>query len=85
MNILFLTIAYDNNRNIYSDLMHEFRDKDHVVWVTCQMEHGNNQDTHLQEENGINILRVSLFACCLEIGCTRQIFKEANEISCLSF
>ena len=58
MNILFLTIAYDNNRNIYSDLMHEFRDNGHTVWVACQTERRNKKNTSLYEENGVKILRV---------------------------
>ena len=58
MNILFLTIAYDSTRNIYSDLMNEFRDNGHAVWVVCQAERRNNIDTYLHKENGINILRV---------------------------
>ncbi|MCQ4812966.1 glycosyltransferase family 4 protein [Cloacibacillus evryensis] len=58
MNILFLTIAYNSSRNIYSDLMNEFRDNGHDVWVVCQTERRNNRETHLREESGINILRV---------------------------
>lgn len=58
MNILFLTLAYNNSRNIYSDLMHEFRDNGHAVWVVCQTERRNKQNTSLREENGVNILHV---------------------------
>ena len=60
MNILFLTIAYNSSRNIYSDLMNEFRDNGHDVWVVCQTERRNNRETHLREESGINILRVKI-------------------------
>lgn len=59
MNILFLTIAYNNNsRHIYSDLMREFRDHGHTVWVVCQSERRNKRDTCLYKENGINVLLV---------------------------
>lgn len=58
MNILFLTIAYKTGRNIYSDLMHEFKDRGHEVWVVCQTERREHQHTSLRQENQINVLRV---------------------------
>lgn len=58
MNVLFLTIAYDSTRNIYSDLMNEFRANGHVVYVVCQTERRHGQETYVREENGIHILRV---------------------------
>ena len=58
MNILFLTIAYRTGRNIYSDLMHEFKEKGHDVWVVCQTERREHQHTSLRQEDQINVLRV---------------------------
>lgn len=58
MNILFLTIAYRTGRNIYSDLMHEFKEKGHEVWVVCQTERREHQHTSLRQEDQINVLRV---------------------------
>lgn len=58
MNILFLTIAYRTGRNIYSDLMHEFNTKGHEVWVVCQTERREHQQTNLSKEDQINVLRV---------------------------
>ena len=58
MNILFLTIAYKTGRNIYSDLMHEFQEQGHDVWVVCQTERSEHRHTNLSQEYGINILRV---------------------------
>ena len=58
MNILFLTIAYDSARNIYSDLMNEFRNNGHIVYVVCQTEWRDNLNTYLHNENGINIFQV---------------------------
>lgn len=58
MNILFLTIAYKTGRNIYSDLMYEFKRRGHEVWVVCQTERREHQHTSLRQEDQINILRV---------------------------
>lgn len=58
MNILFLTIAYKTGRNIYSDLIHEFKKRGHEVWVVCQTERREHQHTSLRQEDQINVLRV---------------------------
>jgi glycosyltransferase involved in cell wall biosynthesis len=61
MNVLFLTLAYpadETGRNIYSDLMQEFRDHGNSVYVVCQRERRCGKPTEFGIENGINVLRV---------------------------
>lgn len=60
MNVLFLTLAYPegNDRNIYSDLMQEFNERNDQVFVVCQRERRYNKPTEYKEENGIKVLRV---------------------------
>ena len=59
MNILFLTIAYpdEHNRNIYSDLMHEFCRRDHNVYVLCSSERRLGKSTQYAQEKGIMVVR----------------------------
>lgn len=61
MNILFLTIAYPENKNeknIYTDLMQEFQQNGHNVYVVTSRERRFNKTTELSKENNINVLRV---------------------------
>lgn len=61
MNILFATIAFPENldqRNIYSDLMEELRDRGHKVYVISSSERRRGRETNLCEERGIQVLRV---------------------------
>lgn len=58
MNILFMTIAYKTSRNIYSDLMHEFQEQGHDVWVVCPTERREHCHTNLSQEDKISVLRV---------------------------
>lgn len=58
MNIMFLTIAYKSGRNIYSDLIHEFQERGHDVWVVCQTERREQYTTCFKQEDGIKVLRV---------------------------
>lgn len=61
MNILFLTIGFPeniNNRNIYTDLMQEFKSEGHNVYVVTARERRNNKATEVSLENDINVLRV---------------------------
>ncbi len=58
MKIVFLTIAYNTGRNIYSDLMAEFVGHGHEVYVVCQIERRNTSQKLASLENNINILRV---------------------------
>lgn len=60
MNILVLTIAWPklNNYNIYTDLVDEFKLNGHVVTVVCSVEARYKEDTRIQVENGIKVLRV---------------------------
>lgn len=60
MNVLFLTLAYPegDDRNIYSDLMQEFRARGHHVFVVCQRERRAGKPTEIKEEYGIHVLRV---------------------------
>jgi glycosyltransferase involved in cell wall biosynthesis len=58
MNILFISIAWPprGERNLYSDLMHEFLKKGHQVYVVCNDEHAHH--THAEQLDGIHVLRV---------------------------
>jgi len=61
MNILFLTLAYPEGeyaRNIYTDLMQEFKERDNNVYVVCQRERRYGKPTEIQIEKGINVLRI---------------------------
>ncbi|MEG0774121.1 glycosyltransferase family 4 protein [Clostridium sp.] len=61
LNILFLTIGFPeniNNRNIYTDLMQEFKSKGNNVYVVTARERRYNKDTELSIENDLNVLRV---------------------------
>lgn len=59
INILFLTIAYPDkhSRNLYSDLMQEFHQRGHNVYVLCSSERRMGRSTELSNENGIMVLR----------------------------
>jgi glycosyltransferase involved in cell wall biosynthesis len=61
MNILFLTIAYPDrpeDRNIYTDLMQEMKNKGNNVYVVTSKERKYKKSTQISLENGINVLRV---------------------------
>jgi len=60
MNILFVTIAWPKKGgdNLYSDLMGEFRDKGHKISVACSTPKRDGLETHLEVENGCNVLRI---------------------------
>ena len=61
MNILFLMIALPDmrkNSNLYTDLVEEFNNNGHNVYVTTLLEKKNNKNTFTEKINGITILRV---------------------------
>jgi glycosyltransferase involved in cell wall biosynthesis len=60
VNILFLTLVWpeDNEHNIYTDLMEEFRDANHSVYVVAARERRVGKPSECSMENGIRILRV---------------------------
>jgi len=61
MNILFATIAFPdsmNERNIYTDLMEELRDRGHDIHVVASCERRFSKETNLLKEKGIQVLRV---------------------------
>ncbi|KWX85012.1 glycosyl transferase [Paenibacillus riograndensis] len=61
MRILFLTLAYpegEGSRNLYVDLMSEFKERGDEVFVICQREKRYDKETELKYENGIQVLRV---------------------------
>lgn len=78
MNILFCTIAYKTTRSIYSDLMREFRDNGHAVYVLCQTERREHKETSIYKEDGINVLRVKT---CNLTGRVSLIEKGLTTIS----
>lgn len=58
MNVLFITVAWPKpgSYNLYSDLMHEFREHGHSVYVASIGD--ASIDSGVMVENGINVLRV---------------------------
>ena len=64
MNILFLTISHITDLNasgIYTDLMREFRDKGHEVYIVSPIERKYKSSTFLKKENDITLLKVKTF------------------------
>ncbi|MFV0516154.1 MAG: glycosyltransferase family 4 protein [Aminipila sp.] len=61
MNVLFLMIIspeIEKNPNLYTELMEEFRDNGHNVYVAAIDEKRNGRQTRITEELGIKILHV---------------------------
>lgn len=60
MTILFITLAYPkpSERNLYSDLMDEFVNRGHAVFVACQTEKREGLQTHCTEQSGVHVLRI---------------------------
>ena len=61
MNVIFVTIAYPRTSaesNLNTDLMDEFAEHGHRVYVVCSIEKRFGKATHLTETNGIKVLRV---------------------------
>jgi glycosyltransferase involved in cell wall biosynthesis len=61
MNILFVSIAWPltGESNLYTDLMEEFSNNGHVVYVIAATEMDLKAGQFLTTENGINVLRVN--------------------------
>ena len=59
MNILFVTIAWPNTgeRNLYSDLMNEFANNGHSIYVLYADEHVS--ETSYKVEDNLHVLRVN--------------------------
>lgn len=63
MKLLFMTLLDFNSieeRNIYTDLLREFRKHGHEVYVISPVERKQGQETHLIEENGATILKLKI-------------------------
>ena len=63
MNVLFLTIGRFDSieaHSIYTDLLREFRDNGHHVFVVSQRERRYELPTELVEEDGASILKVCI-------------------------
>lgn len=63
MNILFLTLGNVNDlsaNEIYPDLLREFRDNHHNVYIACGREKRQNLPTELCTEEGIQVLRIRI-------------------------
>ncbi|MBC2856178.1 glycosyltransferase family 4 protein [Cetobacterium sp. 2A] len=61
MNILFLLLDYSKNKNhmgLYKELVYEFRDQGHEVYVATATEKKWGLETTLNKEDGINVLRL---------------------------
>lgn len=60
MNILFVTIAWpENGTNLYTDLIHEFRDNGHKLTVICNRERRVKKNDSFKMEAGVNVLRLN--------------------------
>lgn len=63
MNILFLSLCeYEsiNDRDIYTDLLREFKKDNHKVYLVSPVEKKKNQETKLIDEGTSKILRVKI-------------------------
>lgn len=63
MNILFLSIGRLNNINeqgIYTDLLRQFKNNGHEVYVVSSREKRLNKPTEYVNENGVHFLRVKI-------------------------
>lgn len=60
MNILFISISYpaEGHRNLYSDLMNEFVENGHNVYVVAAQPDAKRESFKLKNENGVFVLRV---------------------------
>lgn len=60
MNILFVTVAWPGKgkKNLYTDLMHTFKDHGHSVYVLASQPKRTGEPTAYEKENGIYVLRV---------------------------
>lgn len=61
MKILFLTLAYpegEDASNLYVDLMREFNQQGHDVYVATSLERRQKRNTFLSTQQGINVLRI---------------------------
>lgn len=62
MNILFLSISTAisnlNNRGIYPDLLREFADEGHAIFIVCPAERIQKLKTNLKQSNNVSTLMV---------------------------
>ena len=60
MNIAFISISYSENNHIsfYEELLQEFINNGHSVYVVCATEARKGKDTSISKLRGINVLRV---------------------------
>ncbi|WP_332648219.1 glycosyltransferase family 4 protein [Lysinibacillus sp. 54212] len=63
MNVLFLSIGSINHiedKGIYTDLLRQFRENSHCVYVVSSREKRTEMPTEYKKENGIHILKVRI-------------------------
>ena len=63
VNILFLSIGKLNNiedHGLYTDLLREFRDNGHQMYIVSPREKRVNKPTEFINENGVNFLKVKI-------------------------
>lgn len=63
MNVLFISISslpHASKHGISLDLLHEFQRNGHDVYIVCAIERKQNEETHVAEEAGFNVLRVKI-------------------------
>ena len=63
MNVLFISISslpHVSEHGISLDLIHEFKRQGHNMYIICEFEKRDNQETYLTQEDGCQILRVKI-------------------------
>ena len=61
MNIIFITVSNINSiddKGIYISLVRKFRNEGHQVYMVSPAERRMQQETHIIETGGVNILKV---------------------------
>ena len=60
MKVIFLSISYSENDHIsfYEELLQEFVENGHEVFVACASEKRKGRNTNISDERGIRVLRI---------------------------
>jgi len=61
MKVLFLSISslpHASGHSISLDLLHQFQENGHEVYIVCALERKAKQETYLSMEAGCQVLRV---------------------------
>lgn len=80
MNVIFLSltgIEHISEKGIYSDLIRKFRDDGHRVYMVKALERRYNQETSLEEQDGVEFLKVKT----LNIRSTNSVEKGLSTLT----